>query len=82
MPTVAAINLRVRLTNHMQGISKKDSKKFDIGLGRCMLVSLLLEALGLRDSHIPTFWILRCQNKNYNSCCGRPKQPMFGYLGP
>ena len=30
-----------------------------MGLGR-MLVLLLLKALGLQDSHIPTFWLPLC----------------------
>ena len=33
-------------------------KGWNIGLGRFMLVFLLLKALGLGDSHILTFWLL------------------------
>ena len=35
-----------------------DSKSWNMGLGRSMLVFLLLHALGLEVGHIPTFWLL------------------------
>ena len=37
---------------------QQTQKFWNIGLGRFMLVIVLLEALGLEDTHIPTFWLL------------------------
>ena len=33
-------------------------KNWNMGLGGFMLILLLLQALGLADSHIETFWLL------------------------
>ena len=37
-----------------------DSQNWNMGLGRFMLVCLLLQALALGDGHIPTFWLVLC----------------------
>ena len=41
-----------------RGPSMVDSNTLEYGPETVLLVFLLLQALGLEDSHIPTFWLL------------------------
>ena len=56
----AYVSAEVPTPKHAAGpnFAIQTPKSWNMGLGRFILVFLLLQALGLEGSHVPTFWLL------------------------